>query len=34
MFYTPSLPATILSQASIASDLKCCGYTSFANIDG
>ncbi len=33
-FYTPSLPATILSPMSIASDLKCLGYSSFANLDG
>jgi len=33
-FYTPSLPATILSPTSIASNLKCLGYSSFANLDG
>jgi len=33
-FYTPSLPATILSPTSTASDLKCLGYSSFANLDG
>jgi len=33
-FYTPSLPATILSPTSIASDLHFLGYSSFANLDG
>jgi len=33
-FYTPMLPATILSPASITSDTGCSGYTSFANLNG
>jgi len=33
-FYTPTLPATILSPASIASDTGYSGYTSFANLNG
>jgi len=33
-FYTPSLPATILSPASITSDAGYIGYTSFARLDG
>jgi len=33
-FYTPSLPATILSPMSITSDLHSLGYSSFANLDG
>jgi len=33
-FYTPSLPVTILSPTSIASNLKCLGYSSFANLEG
>jgi len=33
-FYTPTLPATILSPASITSDTGYSGYTSFANLNG
>ena len=33
-FYTPSLPATILSPAAITSDTGCLGYSSFARLDG
>jgi len=33
-FYTPSLPATIISPSSIATDLGCVGYSSFANLNG
>jgi len=33
-FYTPSLPATILSPASITSDHGCVGFSSFAKLDG
>jgi len=33
-FYTPTLPATILSPCSIATDLGGEGYSSFANLDG
>jgi len=31
-FYTPSLPATTISPASIVSDLDCSRYSSFANL--
>jgi len=33
-FYTPMLPAIILSPASIASDTGCSSYTSFSNLNG
>jgi len=33
-FYTPSLPATILSPASITSNHGCVGFSSFAKLDG
>jgi len=34
MFYTPSLPTTIISPASITSNTGCDRYSSFANLDG